>query len=365
MLRNWRGRWAISVVGSTAVLVLFAGSSGARGASDLVLDPLSNCGPALSSTIEDCQAPTIAEYGGWVAWSHSDAITGKFALMLRSPAGAILAAPVPERVAPFDVELGPSGGGVVAVYSRCSNTLTSQGCNIYELALSAPGASEVAVRIPGGGSVHEPAIWGDRMVLLRRDPSGGSESPIFSGHHPDSLFSWKIGSNRLRALALPGSQDAKFAWPRGLAGVVSGLTFDGKQLAYSTRLVLRDEGVISLWRQGLDRSPELVDQTTSGGASVCGPDFLSPTVSGGWLYSYFHACTTDGDVSADRWTRYRLGGHRTQRALVTFLRYPDESIFAVVPVVGGVVWDNGEVRESTDVTWRSISLRRPVGLPKL
>jgi hypothetical protein len=288
-------------------------------------------------------------------------MTGRFALMLRSPAGAILAARVPERVSPFDVELGPSSGGVVAVYSRCSNTLTLQGCNINELVLGEPGASEAAVKIPGGGSVHEPAIWGDRMVLLRRDPSGGSESPTFSGHHPDALFSWKIGSSRLRSLALPGSRGVKFPWPRGLAGLVSGLAFDGKQLAYSTQL----EGVVSLWHERLGQSPELIDQTGSGGASVCRPAFLSPTLSGSWVYSYFHACTDSADVSADRWTRYGLDGHRTQRARIAFLRYADEYIFAVVPVANGVVWDNGEVRESTNITWRSISLCRPVGFPKL
>jgi hypothetical protein len=364
VLENGRERWfsvrqVIGVVGSVAVLILTVGSPRARGASALVLDSLSNCGPALSSTVEDCQAPTVAAYGGWVAWSHSDAITGQFALMLRSPAGVISAASVPERVSPFDVQLGPSDGGIVAVYSRCSNTLTLRGCNIFELTLSESGAAEAAVRIPGGGSVHEPAIWGNRMVLLRRDPSGGSEGPTFAGHRPDGLFSWRIGSGRLRALVLPGSQGIKFPWPRGLVGVVSGLAFDGKQLAYSTGLQLRGQGVVSLWHQGLGGSPTLVDQTTSGGASVCRPAFLSPTFSGGWVYSYFHACTANGDVGADRWTRYSLGGHRTQRARVAFLRYPDELIFAVVPVASGVVWDNGEVLESTDVTWRPIS-RQPV-----
>jgi hypothetical protein len=351
-------------VGLSLILALLVCSSMARASSTVVLDPFSSCGPALNhASAQDCLAPTVAEYGGWVAWSRSDITTGEFALVLRSPAGAILVAPVPERVSPFDVELGPSGGGVVAVYSRCTNTLTQQGCSIYELALGKPSATEKALRIPEGGSLHEPAIWRNRMVLLRRSPSGGSEDPGFPGRRPDSLFAWKIGSGRLLALTLPGSRGVRFRWPRGLTGVISGLTFDGKQVAYATSTA---KGVFTLWHQRLSQGPGLVDQTTSGGASVCRPAFLSPTFSGGWLYSYFHACGSNGNADADRWTRYSLTGHRAQRARFTFIHYGDEQIFSVVPIAAnGAIWDNGEVHQLTGVTWRSIPRPGPVGFPPL
>jgi hypothetical protein len=354
-------RWS---VGLSLILALLVGSPMARASSAVVLDPFSTCGPALDhASVADCQVPTVAEYGGWVAWSRSDATTGEFALVLRSPAGAILVAPVPERVSPFDVELGPSGEGVVAVYSRCSNTLTLQGCSVYEFALGKPGATETALRIPEGGSLHEPAIWRDRMVLLRRSPSGGSEDPDFPGRRPDGLFAWKIGSGRLFALTLPGSRGVRFRWPSGLTGVISGLTFDGKQVAYATST---PRSVFTLWHQRLGRSLKLVDQTTSGGASVCRPAFLSPTFSGGWLYSYFHACGPDGNADADRWTRYSLTGHRAQRAGFAFIHYGDEQIFSVVPIAAsGAIWDNGEVHQLTGITWRSIPRPGPVGFPPL
>jgi hypothetical protein len=82
--------------------------------------------------------------------------------------GDHLLAPVAERASPFDLELGPSGSRVAAVYSRCTDTLTLEGCNIVELSLGVAGASERTLAPPGGGSVHEPAIWKRRLVFLRR-----------------------------------------------------------------------------------------------------------------------------------------------------------------------------------------------------
>ena len=43
---------------------------------------------------------------------------------------------MPERDAPFDVSLGPSAHGVVAVYSRCAEVAKLLGCAIVELPLS-------------------------------------------------------------------------------------------------------------------------------------------------------------------------------------------------------------------------------------
>lgn len=362
-------RQAFGRLGLMMIVALFATTQPAPASSDVVLDPSSSCGPLHDGIVQDCHAPTVAEYRGWVAWSRSDTLTGEYALVIRYPNGAISLAPVAEGPSPFDVELGPSDRGVVAVYSRCSDTFEWRGCSIYELALGTPGAVEKRLEVPGGGSVHEPAIWGNRMVLLRRNPSGGSEDPPFAGHRPDNLVEWKIGSPRLSTLPLPGSRGTH--WPTGLTGLVAGLAFDGTQLAYETVVdvhLKKDgsyEGVITLWRQRLGHGLEPLAQTTSGGGSVCWPRFLSPVLSGGWLYFYYHACNPTGVVGDDRWTRYRLTGHRVQRARHTFIQQVDGPIFSVVPVANGVIWDNGEVHQLKGIIWRSMSYVRPKGFPPL
>jgi hypothetical protein len=350
---------------AVAVLaILFAGLAAQAGAlSPTVLDPDSGCGPVLDQVgTTDCQAPTIAAYGGWTAWSRSDPATGDFELVLRSPAGTIAPAPVPERVSPFDVELGPSGSGVAAVYSRCTNTVTLQGCGIYELPLGVPAAGETALAVPGGGSVHEPAIWGNRIVFLRRNPGGGSEDIYYkTGPRPDSLLTWEIGSSWLQTLTLPASrgvENATTEWPRGLTGVVAGLTLRGKRLAYTTTVGAGAFGLSSLWSQQLGHAPVLIDQITAGEGNVCLPQFISPAFAGDWLYAYLHACDPSANPDLDRWTRYSLTGHRAQRAELALIEHGDEEIFSVVPDGGSVDWDDGEVLRLENVAWRTI--RRPV-----
>jgi hypothetical protein len=297
----------------------------------------------------------VAAYGGWAAWSRAGGATGAYALVLRSPAGRISLAPVPERAAPFDVELGPSGAGVAAVYSRCSNTSTLEGCHVYELRLGVAGAGEEMLRAPGS-SVHEPAIWDDRLVYLRRNPGGGER-------RPDNFFEWQIGSSHARSLALPASQGRRSGeagpWPRGVTGTISGLTLHGRQVAYATSSSSGGFGVASLWLQGLSGSPMLVDQVTSGESATCEHGFLSPVLLGGWLYAYLHDCDPYANPQSDRWTRYSLAGHTAQRAKLSLIHTGDEIIDAVVPDSGGVDW-SGEsgLRRLPGVAWRTIA--RPV-----
>src|SRR5580704_586588 len=181
-------------------------------------------------TVLDSRGTMVAAYGGWAAWSRWDSATSAYALELHSPAGAISTAAVAERGAPFDVELGPSGSGVAAVYSRCSDTSTLRGCRIYELRLGVRGATEQMLAAPGS-SVHEPAIWRDRMVFLRRNPGGGER-------RPDNLLEWRIGSSDARSVTLPSSQGRGSSeagrWPRGVTGAITGLTLDGGRIAYAT-----------------------------------------------------------------------------------------------------------------------------------
>jgi hypothetical protein len=124
----------------------------------------------------DAQGSTVAAYGGWAAWSRYDPATKAYALVLRSPSGSTSLAPIAERAAPFDVELGADGSGMAAVYSRCTDTERLRGCHIYELKLGVAGATEQRLAAPGS-SVHEPAIWDGLLVYLRRNPGGGERRP--------------------------------------------------------------------------------------------------------------------------------------------------------------------------------------------
>ncbi len=331
-------------------------------AAPTVLDTQGGCGPALDQDSPmDCQAPTIAAYGGWTAWSRA-APGGGFALVLRSPAGAISPAAVPPRPSPFDVELGPDGHGVAAVYSRCTNAIAFLGCKLYELALGSAGAAEKPLLPPGGGSLHEPAISGSRLVFLRRDPAGGSENPLHRmGRRPDNLFAWRIGSGRAQALKLPVSRGTS-EWPKGLTGVITGLTLDGNWLAYVTSSGIASSslelGMRTLWAQKLGQGPRLIDQTTAGEGNVCDPTLLSPELAAGWVYGYVHACDPSGR-DLDHWTRYSLSTRTAQRARYSFTSSSEEQIFAVIPDGHGVDWETDQVLRLDAVSWHTIPRPNP------
>jgi hypothetical protein len=331
-----------------------------------VLDPNSGCGPALDTNdAQDCAPPSVAVYAGWSAWSRADSATGDFELVVRSPTGVISTPEVPERTAPFDVELGPSGGKVVAVYSRCSNSLTDAGCYIFELRLGAANATETALAIPGGGSAHEPAIWDGTLVFLRRNGAGNEDIYDPHGARPDSLLEWRSATHTLTQLPLPESHGVRnspseLGWPKGLTGVISGLTLHGSRLAYSTAVGVGDFSLSTLWLQQLGHAPRLLDQVIAGAGNVCDPQFLSPTIAGGWLYAYLHDCPAGGGpISDDRFTRYSLSGARTQRADYNFIHYIDEQIFSVVPYDDGAIWDSGEVELLPSLTWKTIARPAP------
>jgi hypothetical protein len=310
----------------------------------------------LAPTMLDRQGSMVAAYGGWSAWSRADAVTKDYALVLRSPTGAISLAPIVERQAPFDVELGPSGSGVAAVYSRCSNTSTLRDCHIYELELGVTGANEEMLAVPGS-SVHEPAIWDGMLVYLRRNPGGGQR-------RPDNLFRWRIGSAQAHSVALPVSRglssEEAGPWPKGITGDITGLTLRGQQIAYATISEAGSFGVASMWMQSTVGVPWLIDQVTSGASATCEHAFLSPTFLGGWLYAYLHDCDPYANVAADRWTRYSLTAHTAQRAKFTFVDTGDETIDAVVPDSGGVDWANESgLHRLLSVAWRTIERPLP------
>jgi hypothetical protein len=295
----------------------------------------------------DAHGLSVAAYGGWAAWSRADPSTGQFALVTRSPQGAIFLAAVPERASPFDVELGPSGGsGVAAVYSRCADTTALKGCHIVVLRLGVAGAAEGSLAPPGGGSDHEPAIWQGALAFLRRDSS--------ARRRPDSLLAWRIGSRRVQSLVLPSSRGNSGAgWPKGLTGLISGLSFNGQQVAYATENVVGTFSQSTLWFEPLAGRPELIDQETGGAGNVCAPTFVSPVLSGRWLYGYLHACDPSANPHLDRLTRYRHG--EVQVARYAFVHSGDEAIGSAVVDGAGVDWDAAGIERLARVSWRRIA----------
>jgi hypothetical protein len=305
---------------------------------------------ARSPIVLDSTGVSVAAYGGWAAWSRPDSATHDYALVLRSPEGAISLPAIAESAAPFDVELGPAGGSqVAAVYSRCANTAARTGCHVAELRLGVAGAVERALAPPGGGSDHQPAIWNGALVFLRRNPAGASR-------RPDDLLLWPIGSRRTRALAVPSSRGAHSevgAWPRGLTGSITALSFNGSQVAYVTANSTGTFGVSTLWFEPLGGRPELIDQQTGGAGNVCPPEFVSPVLAGPWLYAYLHACDPSANPHLDRLTRYRHG--EVQRAAYTFIHFGDDPITSIIPDGAGVDWDAYGIRRLASVSWRTIT----------
>jgi hypothetical protein len=319
----------------------------AAAAVQFVLAGLTAGARAEPPALLDAKGVSLAAYGGWTAWSRVDASTGRYALVTRSPKGLISLAAVPERTSPFDVELGPSGrSAVAAVYSRCPAGAALEGCRLVMLRLSGAGAGETPLTPPGGGSAHEPAIWNGAIVFLRREPSS-------VGRRPDSLLAWRIGSRRVQSLPLPSSRgNAAAGWPKGLTGTVAGLSFNGQQVAYVTSNMVGPFGESTLWFEPLSGHPELIDQVTGGAGNVCAPTFVSPVLSGPWLYAYLHACDPTANPKLDRLTRYRRG--EVQRASYSFIRSGDEAIGSAVPDGAGADWDTAGIERVARVSWRRI-----------
>ncbi len=306
-----------------------------------------------------CGSATLAVYGGWAAWSRLDEATRQYQLVLRSPGGTVSAPALPERARPFDVQLGPTAGGPVAVFSRCADLATLEGCGLRELALGSPGV-EKSLSPPLGGSLHEPAIWDGELVFLRR--RSGDENPERPGARPDDLYAWRIGAGRASAQQLASSKGSHgdVAWPRGLTGVISGLTVDSGWIAYVTDTAASGTpfALSTLWAQKLGQGPRLIDQVTGAAGNVCPPQFLGPSLASSTLTDYLHACApTNSDL--DRLTRYSLTSRQAERASYRFTGAPDEAIYSVLPYGKGAIWSNGGILIENRLTWKPIARPAP------
>jgi hypothetical protein len=325
--------------------LLLAGPAAARTTTlegDIGCAPIEN--PNVSGA---CLATTVAAYGGWSAWSRPDQATGEFRLVVRRPGGAVVLAPVAERAAPFDVSLGPSGGGVAAVYSHCVDPVALTGCSLALLRLDVAGARERSLAVPGGGSVHTPAIWDRQVAFLRRDVAGGGELPALPGRDPDRLFEWTIGG-AVRSLPFPHRD--------GAPGVVGALALRGTEVAFTTDPA-GEVPILGLWTQRPGAVPREVDIQTSGQGDVCTSTFLSPTFTGtDTLVALLRGCQPG---VGDRLTRYDLRTGGAQWAQVPLGSDENNDVTSAVPVGGAVEWINdADLLRQDGLRWRALRLTR-------
>jgi hypothetical protein len=167
-----------------------------------------------------------------------------------------------------------------------------------------------------------------------------------------------------RRVVLPASLGERRAgWPRGLTGLIGGLTLNGGALAYTTATGIETSGfeltMFTLWYQRLGQGPRLIDQLTAGQANVCMPSVLSPTIVAGKLYAYMHVCDPSA-TNLDRWTRYDVHTRAAQRARFQFVSSSESSITSIVPDGNGAYWDGeGGIRQVDQVTWTGIGRPKP------
>ena len=135
--------------------------------------------PAAAEDVARVDRPTpIAAYAGWLAWSARGA-DGLLHLTLRSPQGAVSTPSIPGRATSFDVDLGPTAGGVVATYSRCRVEVPSPGsylpadydegadCDAYLLDLGTGVERRLAGVSTRGADETWPTVWGANVAFVR------------------------------------------------------------------------------------------------------------------------------------------------------------------------------------------------------
>jgi hypothetical protein len=106
----------------------------------------------------------VAAYGGWSAWSSTDA-SGRHVLALRAPDGTIRPAPYPSSSLPWDVSLGPDATGrPVAILRRC----TVRGCDLQLLDLQRGSAEALPSVSSPSYRESTPAIWRSTVAFTRR-----------------------------------------------------------------------------------------------------------------------------------------------------------------------------------------------------
>ena len=254
---------------------------------------------------------TVTSYQNILAWSHYDTATGRYQLMIQPPGQAAAPAPVPDSVAPFDVDLGGSRSGApTAVYTRCTtpgkapgasdaNPRPGTGCDIYRYVLGAAAEQHLTQISAPSADERQPTISRGEIAFIRRERG--------SGRTYDTI---RLGDTTRRAGAT-----------KVLVKVdVRHDTLSDPSLAFGPKLptgslayVINDPGPYGFARKRvrvLDlraTSSRNAYTATSGGANFANVTRPSWDESSGLLY---FARTNNGSGAGNRFVRWSHASHR-------------------------------------------------------
>jgi hypothetical protein len=300
----------------------------------LSLDGAHSPAPSLLATVS--RVTPVASYGGWVAWSRYEPAMRAYQLMVRSPAGTVTQMGAPQPLRPFEVSLGIlASGGVGAVYPRCAEPIEHRECILEQLAIEAAHPREVRLSVPGAGSFFLPALWKRTVAFLR-------SRTVARRRFPTELIEWTIGTNHLSKLQLPNNsyyaaeikEQPEVRDTENAQGRITALALNGTQVAYVRVAPWGEWARSDLWVQKPAQHAKAIDWIGTGGGAAYGTrTYLSPTISGSWLYAYrqYHEL-------GHAWVRYSLNTGRTQRAGIDLGDDSNGLVQAAAPLDRGVVW---------------------------
>jgi hypothetical protein len=124
---------------------------------------LATAGPARADTIVsgNPSATNVSAYNGIVAWSQVDPATGN--RLYARIAGVVTQLSIPASRVPFDPDVGPLAGGVVAVYQRCGGP-----CKTYEYSFSSGRERKLPSLYARACHVVGLSAWRGTLAFVRR-----------------------------------------------------------------------------------------------------------------------------------------------------------------------------------------------------
>ncbi|HEY3018636.1 MAG TPA: hypothetical protein VGJ32_00500 [Solirubrobacteraceae bacterium] len=125
---------------------------------------LGGAAPAPAATVltSEPQPTLVAAWNGTVMWSQFDAATGDYRLVKSVDGGAPSPVGIPERPAPFDVDLGTNrSGSTYAVYSRDGD--------LYRLSVASGIETKLARLSSPRLAERDPTIQRGQIAFVRRN----------------------------------------------------------------------------------------------------------------------------------------------------------------------------------------------------
>lgn len=286
-------------------------------------------------SVEQRETP-VAAWDGTVAWSHYDAATRSYRLMLSRDGGAPRLAPIASNPKPFDVDLGTNrGGSTYAVYTR--------GGDLYRMSVASGAEQRLSSLSDPKRAERDPTIARGRIAFVRRvngadelrvgdtthgsrgttrlTRSGSISMPELTWNRVayvqyDRALGW--GRQRVRVLALRGGKDR----------IVYTARSGGANYADLTDLSGTDDGRFLTWARtnlGSGRGNRLIRYSFASGR-----------------LAYAQGRSTIGSTA---WAGRSLGmataGHLTDGECFQNIKDPPEKSLCKVTLINPVSWTAG------------------------